>query len=84
MQLFSAQIDWRGIGTMVAIPVLVLLAVAFAAVAYTEWSSDAAITEFMNAIESSNEAPAQAQPLNGRTVCPLGKKPLPTQLIPLP
>ena len=40
-----------GIGSTVVVELLVLLALAFAVVRYVEWSSDAAMTEFMSAIE---------------------------------
>ena len=47
MSLFNR---W-GIGSTVVVELLVLLALAFAVVRYVEWSSDAAMTEFMSAIE---------------------------------
>ena len=40
-----------GIGSTVVVELLVLLALAFAVVRYVEWSSDAAMTEFMSAID---------------------------------
>jgi hypothetical protein len=91
MPLFNSQIHWRGIGTTVVIELLILLALAFAAVSYVEWSSNAAVTEFVSATESSasdsnhsNEPPAQIQSPKGGTGCPLGKRSPPTQLTPLP
>jgi hypothetical protein len=90
MPLFNSQIHWRGIGTTVAVVLLTLLALAFAVVSYVEWSSNAAVAEFMSAAESSasdpnhsNESPAPIQSLKGRTDCPQGKRSLPTELMPL-
>jgi hypothetical protein len=91
MPLFNGQIDSRGIGTTVAVVLFTLLALAFAVVGYVEWSSNAAVAEFMSATESSasdpnhsNESPAPIQSLKRRTGCPQGKRPLPTELMPLP
>ena len=91
MPLLNSQIHWRGIGTTVAVVLLTLLALAFAVVGYVEWSSNAAVAEFMSATASSasdpnhsNESPAPIQSLKGRTGCPQGKRSLPTQLMPLP
>jgi hypothetical protein len=91
MPLFNSQIRWRGIGNTLVVEVLILIALACAAVIYVEWSSNATVAEFMSATElsasdpnHSNESAAQIQPRKGRTSCPLGKKSLPTQLLPLP
>lgn len=91
MLLFDSQIHWRGMGTAVVVGLFTLLALAFAVVSYVEWSSNAAVAEFMTAIESSASDPnhssdssVRIQPHNGRTSCPRGKRPLPTQLMPLP
>ncbi|MEH2527193.1 hypothetical protein V1288_005102 [Bradyrhizobium sp. AZCC 2176] len=88
MPLFNSQIHWQGIGTTVAVVLLTLLVLAFAVVSYVEWSSN--VAEFMSATEASasdpnhsNEPPAPIQSLRGRTGCPQGKRPLPTELIPL-
>jgi hypothetical protein len=90
MPLFISQIHWRGIGTTVVVGLLTLLALAFSVVSYVEWSSNAAVTEFISATEASasdpnqsNESPASIQSLKGRTGCPQGKRPLPTELMPL-
>ena len=90
MPLFNSQIDWRGIGTIVVVELLTVLALAFAIVSYVEWSSNAAVAEFMSATEASasdpnhsNESPAPIQSLKGRTGCPQGKRSLPTELMPL-
>ena len=91
MPLFDSQIHWRGIGTTVAVVLLTLLVLAFAVVSYVEWSSNAAVSEFMSATGSSasdpnhsNESPAPIQSLKGQTGCPQGKRPLPTELMPFP
>ena len=91
MPLFNSQIHWRGIGTTVAVVPLTLLVFAFAVVSYLEWSSNAAVAEFMSATGTSasdpnhsNESPAPIQSLKGRTGCPQGKRSLPTELMPLP
>ena len=91
MPLFESQIHWQGIGTTVAVVLLTLLALTFAGVSYVEWSSNAAVAEFMSATgpsasdpNHSDESPASIHSRNGRTGCPQGKRSLPTQLIPLP
>jgi hypothetical protein len=91
MPLFNSQIHWRGIGTTVVVELLVLLALAFGVVSYVEWSSNAAVTEFVSATKSSasdsnhsNEPSAQIQSPKGGTGCLLGKRSPPTQLMPLP
>jgi hypothetical protein len=91
MPLFNSRIHWLGIGTTVAGVLLTLLALTFAVVSYVEWSSTVAVAEFMSATEASaygpnhsNESPAPIQSLKGRTGCPQGKRPLPTELMPLP
>jgi hypothetical protein len=89
MPLFGIQ--WRRTGTTVAAELLAVVALGFAVVGYVEWSSDAAVAEFMSATRSSasdpnhsNESSTPTQPLKGQTGCPLGKRSRPTQLIPLP
>ena len=91
MPLFNSQIHWQGIGTTVTVVLFTLLVLAFAVVSYVEWSSNGAVAEFMSATETSasvpnrsNESPAPIQSLKGRTGCPQGKRPLPTELTPLP
>ena len=91
MPLFNSQIHWRGIGATVAVVLLTSLALAFAVVSYVEWSSNAAVAEFMSATGSSasdpnhsDESRAPIQSLKGRTGCPQGKRSLPTELMPLP
>ena len=72
MPLFNSQ----GIGTTGLVGLLTVVAMAFAVVGYVEWSSDAAVAEFMIATKSS----ASDQSSNGPTGCPVGKRKLPTQL----
>ena len=57
MPLFNSQIGWSGIGTTVVVELLILLALAFAVVGYVEWSSDAAVAEFLSATKSSASDP---------------------------
>ena len=90
MPLFS-QIHWRGIGATVAVELLAVFALVLAFAVYVEWSSDTAVAEFMRVTElsvpdasGSAEAAAPIQSGKGRTGCPVGKKSLPTQLLPLP
>jgi hypothetical protein len=49
MPLFNSQIRRCEIATTVVVEVLVLLALGFAVVRYVEWSTDAAVAEFMSA-----------------------------------
>ena len=95
MPLFNSQFSWRGIGTTTVVELLILFAFAFAVFGYVQWSSDAAVAEFMSAAKSaakpsvsdtdhSDEFSTPAQSLKGRTGCPQGKRPLPTQLIQMP
>jgi len=91
MLLFNSQIHWRGMGTAVVVGLFTLLALAFSVVSYVEWSSNAAVAESKSATGSSASDPnhssdssARIQPHNGRAGCPQGKRPLPTQLMPLP
>jgi hypothetical protein len=76
MPLFDSQSRWRGIATTVVVELLILLALAFAAVRYVEWSSDAAVTEFMSAAKPTASGPnhsgESATPIQlpkGRAVC---------------
>jgi hypothetical protein len=61
MPLFNSQQQndrgARGIAATVVVELLVLLALAFAVVSYVEWSSDAALAEFMSATEPSASDP---------------------------
>jgi hypothetical protein len=85
MPLFNSQ----GIGTTVVVGLFAAVALAFAVVSYVEWSSDAAVAEFMTATSVSdtdhtNEASTPVQSDAGPSGCPVGKKKLPTQAVPLP
>ena len=61
MPLFNSQIGWSGIGTTVVVELLILLALAFAVVGYVEWSSDAAVAEFLSATKSSASDPNHSE-----------------------
>ena len=83
MPLFNSQ----GIGTTGLVGLLTVVAIAFAVVGYVEWSSDAAVAEYMIATSASNpnhsnESSTPVQSHSGRTGCPLGKRKLPTELLP--
>jgi hypothetical protein len=76
MPLFKSQIRWGGIATTVAVELLILLALVFAVVRYVEWSSDAALAQFMSAAKPlapdpvhSGEFSTPIQPLKGRAGC---------------
>ena len=60
---------------------LAILAVAVAADAYVQRSSEAAFKEFL-AANTSSASDAEKPDTQGKTGCPVGKKELPTQLIP--
>ena len=67
---------WSGIAGMLAIQLAVLFAVSVAAIVYVNWSSDAALAEFMasgkpSATEPSHfPEPAPLQQVKSRSVCP--------------
>ena len=65
----------------VAIGLFTAVAVATAGIGYVERSSDAALAEFMRAASAPASAPDQPN-AKGKTGCPVGKRELPTQLIP--
>jgi hypothetical protein len=77
MPLFNVRgIRWQGIAVTAVVELLVLAALAFAVVRYVEWSSDAAVAEFMSATKQSASDPNHSgefstpiQSLNGRTGC---------------
>jgi hypothetical protein len=76
MPLFKSQSRWRGIATTVVVELLILLALAFAAVRYVEWSSDAAVAEFISAAKlmasdrnHSGESSTPIQPRKERASC---------------
>ena len=64
MPLFNSQIRRREIATTVVVEVFILLALGFAVVRYVEWSSDAAVAEFMSAAEPSASDPTSRTPLS--------------------
>jgi ABC-type phosphate transport system substrate-binding protein len=73
-------------GTTAAVGLLTAIALAFAASAYSNRSSDAAWDEFMSATSASDQdrAAGSSTVQQGSTGCPVGKRKLPTQLKPLP
>lgn len=88
MPTFDSQRLWP---TVVAVGVLGIGGFVYAAIGYVERTSDAAFAEFMVATASPTSnadfpgeaSPPAQQPQRGRTGCPVGKRELPTQLIPL-
>jgi hypothetical protein len=82
MPTFDSQRLWPAV---VAVGVLGIGGFVYAAIGYVERTSDAAFAEFLVATASptSNPAPLAQQPQQGGTGCPVGKRKLPTQLIPL-
>ena len=72
-------LDSRAVAT-VLVGLLVILAVAVAADAFMQWSYDAAFEEFLTATTSSAFEEFDTKSKSG---CPIGKKELPTKLIPL-
>jgi hypothetical protein len=67
---------WSGTAGMVAIQLAVLFALSIAAIVYVNWSSDAALAEFMAAGKPSAMEPSQLpqavplQQVKRRTACP--------------
>jgi hypothetical protein len=76
MPLFNSQSRLRAIATTVVVELLILLALVFAVFRYVEWSSDAALAEFMSAAKRSASDPNHSgefstpiQTLKGRAGC---------------
>ena len=76
MPLFNSLSRWRGTATTVVVELVILLALGFAAVRYVEWSSDAAVAEFMSAAKptasnrnQSGESSTPIQLRKGRPGC---------------
>jgi hypothetical protein len=77
-----------GVATVV-VGLLTIFAVAVAVDAYVKWSSDAAFAEFMSAAnvsasDTNNPSSAANRSDTGSTGCPVGKRKLPTEVLPLP
>jgi hypothetical protein len=72
-----------GVATVV-VGLLTIFAVAVAVDGYVEWSSDAALAEFMSAANVSASDTNNPSSDTGPTGCPVGKRKLPTQVRPLP
>jgi hypothetical protein len=90
MPLLNSQIHRQGMGTMAVVGLFTLFALAFAVDSYVKWPPNAVAAVHMNATASwasdpnhSNASLAQVEPHKGQTGCPVGKKSLPTQLMPL-
>jgi hypothetical protein len=67
-------INWRAIVATLLVQVLVLIALSVAAVAYVNWSSEAALAEFVGVFRplTSDQArrfSSPLQPVKGRTSC---------------
>ena len=69
-------VRWRGIAALVVFELLVLFAIGTAVVRYVEWSSDAALAEFISATkpsvsdpDHSGEASSPVQLLKARNGC---------------
>ena len=74
-----ALFDSRAVATAL-VGFLMILAVVVAADAYVQYSSDVAFAEFFAGTSSATQA--EKDDAKGKTGCPVGKKELPTQLIP--
>ena len=67
-------LNGHAIGTVLMVAVLTVVAIAFAVVSYVEWSSEAAMAEFITATSASdhfNESSTAVQFHNRRTGCPV-------------
>ena len=63
-------INWSGIVATLLVQVLVLVALSVAAVYYVNWSSEAALAEFLGALKPSvSDHSRQIHPVKGRTPC---------------
>ena len=71
----------KGTISTVTVGILFWIGLAFAISAYINWSSDAAVAEFMRTASASEYSTPVQQ---GPTGCPVGKRRLPTQITPLP
>lgn len=70
------RIDWPAIVGILAIQLAVLLALSCAVIFYLDWSSDAALAEFMVTTKSPAsglnhpwQPPTAIQPVKGKTTC---------------
>jgi hypothetical protein len=86
MPLFDSRGLWPAV---VVVQLLAVIALVFAAVGWFERSSDTAFAEFISAnelsvpeVDHSEKSSPPEKNQNGRTGCPVGKKDLPSQLIP--
>jgi hypothetical protein len=70
-------INWSGIVATLLVQVLVLVALSVAAVYYVNWSSEAALAEFLGAVkpsvsDHSRQFSRPVHPVKGRTPCARG------------
>ena len=70
----SRGINWRAIVATLLVQVLVLTALSVAAVTYVNWSSQAALAEFVGAVKPSisdhlRRFSSPIQPVKGRMSC---------------
>ena len=90
MPLLTSQIDRQGMVTIAVVGLFTLSALAFAADSYVKWPSNTAAATSMKATgplasdPNHSKSLAQVEAPGGKTGCPVGKKSLPTQLMPLP
>jgi hypothetical protein len=73
----NRRINWPGIVATLLVQVLVLVALSVAAVYYVNWSSEAALAEFLGAIkpsvsDHSRQFSSPIKPIKGRTSCARG------------
>ena len=67
---------WSGIAGILAIQLVILFALSVAAIVYVNWSSDAALAEFMASSKPSAAEPSHppqllpVQQVKSRTACP--------------
>jgi hypothetical protein len=70
----SRGIKWQAIIATLLVQVLVLIALSVAAVAYVNWSSEAALAEFVGVLrplmsDQARRFSSPLQPVKGRTSC---------------
>ncbi|MCC8952894.1 hypothetical protein H8B02_05270 [Bradyrhizobium sp. Pear77] len=68
MPFFSSQ-SWSATAGASVLSMLIVGAVAFAAVRYVEWSSDANLARFMSQAEAATAVSVPILPVKGRTGC---------------
>jgi hypothetical protein len=71
---WGRAVNWQAIVATLLVQVLVLIALSVAAAAYVNWSSEAALAEFVDVLKplTSDQArrfSSPLQPVKGRTSC---------------